>query len=164
VPDSSAGPAALDASSGATPTPDAALDGALVERALCSRDGEAPWTVVWGRLPAGAESLAGVTVVFRNGRRTQPAARMGVLGRHWAAEVAGRFDRVVVDFAGTRTSTKVKPWEPEAKPRRRGRRGGAPEPADPLEQMKQRWGLAALILQPSSVDLPELPDLRIVGG
>jgi hypothetical protein len=29
--------------------------------------------------------------------------------------------------------------------------------------MKQHWGLAALILQPGSVDLSELPDLRIIG-
>ena len=142
-----------------------AADAALVDRALCSRDGEAPWTVVWGRLPAGVESLAGVTVVFRNGRRTQPAARMGMLGRHWAAEVAGRFDKVVVDIGGTRESRKVKPWELETGTRRSGRRGaGNAAPADPLQQMKERWGLAALILQPSTVDLPELPDLRIVGG
>jgi hypothetical protein len=144
---------------------EAAPDAALVDRALCSRDGEAPWTVVWGRLPAGVESLAGVTVVFRNGRRTQPAARMGVLGRHWAAEVAGRFDKVVVSIGGARESRKVKPWEQETGRRRSGRRGAETStPTDPLQQMKERWGLAALILQPSTVDLPELPDLRIVGG
>ncbi len=147
--------------------PDETVDASVIDCALCSRDGEAPWTVVWGRLPPGVESLANVQLIFRRGRKSQPAARMGVLGRHWAGEVAGHFDKVVVSFggqAGQAESRKVRPWETPPQPRRSLRKAaGGTEPADPLELMKQRWGLAALILQPTSVDLPELPDLRILG-
>ena len=107
-------------------------------------------------------------VTFRRGRKTQPAARLGVLGRHWAGEVAGRFDKVEVSFGGQAEQTesrKVRPWETPPQPRRVLRKAtGAAEPVDPLELMKQRWGLAALILQPNSVDLSELPDLRILGS
>ncbi|WP_414169793.1 hypothetical protein ACMATS_31440 [Streptoverticillium reticulum] len=138
------------------------VDASVIDGALCSRDGEAPWTVAWGKLPPGVET---VQVSFRRGRTSQPAARIGVLGQHWAGEVAGRFDKVVVSFAGKRESGKVKPREKTPQPRRRLRRARADgtAPVDPLEEMKQHWGLAALILQPGDVELPELPDLRIIG-
>lgn len=142
--------------------PDKAVDASVIDGALCSRDDEAPWTVVWGKLPPGIED--NVRVTFRNGRKTQPAARIGLLGQHWAAEVAGRFDKVVVSFGGKQESSKVSPREKTAQPRRFSRNGGGSGvPADPLEQMKQHWGLAALILQPGSVELSEIPDLRIIG-
>jgi hypothetical protein len=140
-------------------------DASLIDEALCSRDDEAPWTVAWGRLPPGVE-IESVHAVFRNGRRSQPAARIGVLGRHWAAEVAGRFDQAVVSFAGRPQSRKVRVREKASETRRSRRRAGAAGVAvsgDALEEMKQHWGLAALILQPGSVELSELPDLRIVG-
>lgn len=118
---------------------------------------------MWGKLPPNAGT---VQVTFRRGRKTQPAARIGLLGQHWAAEVAGRFDKVEVAVAGVREVGAVKPRQETVQPRRglRKRSGGATAPADPLEQMKQHWGLAALILQPGSVELSELPDLRIIGG
>jgi hypothetical protein len=137
------------------------VDASVIDGALCSRDDEAPWSVVWGKLPPGVET---VQVSFRRGRKSQPAARIGVLGQHWAGEVAGRFDKVVVSFAGKRESSKVKPREKTPQPRRLLRsRAGSAAPVDPLEEMKQHWGLAALILQPGSVEVSELPDLRIIG-
>lgn len=144
------------------PVHDKAVDTApIIDGALRSRDDEAPWTVAWGKLPPGAEH---VHVVFRNGRKTQPAARIGVLGQHWAGEVAGRFEKVVVSFAERQESRKVKPREKIPRPRRSPRgSAGLAAPADPLEEMKQHWGLAALILQPGSTELSELPDLRIIG-
>jgi hypothetical protein len=138
-------------------------DTSLIDEALCSRDDEAPWTVAWGRLPTGVE-IAGLHAVFRNGRKSQPAARIGVLGRHWAAEVAGRFDKVEVTFAGTPQSRKVRVREKAPETRRARRKAGAAgvsAPADALDEMKRHWGLAGLILQPGGVELSELPDLRI---
>jgi hypothetical protein len=130
----------------------------VIDGALHSRDDEAPWSVAWGKLPPGATS---VRVTFHAGRRSQPAARVGVIGRHWAAEVAGRFDKVRV-FAGEgRVTGKIRIRD---KPAARGlRRKKDAEHADPLERMKQHWGLAAVILQPGSEDRPELPDIRSAG-
>lgn len=134
----------------------------VIDGAVCSRDGEAPWTVAWGKLPPGVQN---VQVTFHNGRKTQPAARIGVLGSHWAAEVAGRFGKVAVGYAGERQSMKVRPREKDPAPSRAARKDpGAAVTADPLERMKQHWGLAALILQPGSVELSEIPDLRIIAG
>jgi hypothetical protein len=132
-----------------TPTP-------LIDGALHSRDDETPWSVAWGKLPDGVDH---VQVVFRNGRKTQPAARADVVGRHWAAEVAGRFDKVTVTGVGVRATAKVKTRE---KPGRRDRKKIAS--GDPLAQMKHHWGLAGLILQPGSHERPELPDIRSAGG
>lgn len=127
----------------------------VIDGALRSLEEEAPWSVAWGKLPPGASS---VRVTFHAGRKTQPAARVGVVGRHWAAEVAGRFDKVTAVAGQTRTTAKTRPRE---KPTSRGlRRKKATEHADPLERMKQHWGLAAVILQPGSEDRPELPDIR----
>jgi len=141
--------------------PDKPVDTPIIDGALCSRDDEAPWTVVWGKLPPNVET---VQVTFRNGRKTQPAARIGMLGQHWAAEVAGRFEKVVVSYAGKQESSKVKPREKTPQPRRSSRKSTtATSPIDPLDEMKRHWGIAGLILQPGSVELSEIPDLRIIG-
>jgi hypothetical protein len=143
----------------------------LINGALCSLEGEAPWTVVWGKLPDGVQ-MSDLRVTFRNGRRTQPVARMEVVGRHWAGEVAGRFDKVEVSYGGEKRrrpeTAKVSERQKEPAPSRRRpwrRRPGQPAAvvADPLAQMKTHWGLAGLILQPGSVELSELPDIRISG-
>jgi hypothetical protein len=132
-------------------------DPALITGALRSRDDDpAPWSVAWGQLPPGTTT---VQVTFRAGRRSEPAARVGVLGRHWAAEVAGRFDRVLVAGRAARESAKVKTREKTPEPRRFSRKKNA-LPADPLERMKHHWGLAAVILQPGSEERPVLPDIR----
>ncbi|MEY9909877.1 hypothetical protein ABIA35_006120 [Catenulispora sp. MAP12-49] len=138
------------------PPPEAA-DTALIGGALRSRDEDAaPWSVAWGLLPPGVET---VRVLFRNGRVAAPAARVGVLGRHWAAEVAGRFDKVVVDGGTEHETLKVKTREKTPEPRRFSRKKST-LPTDPLERMKHHWGLAAVILQPGSEDRPMLPDIR----
>jgi hypothetical protein len=141
-------------------------DTALIGGALRSRDDDsAPWTVAWGMLPPGVEA---VQVTFRDGRRTEPAARVGVLGRHWAAEVAGRFDKVVVTGNGAapdapvRESAKVRTRDKTPTPGRFSRKKSA-VPTDPLERMKHHWGLAAVILQPGNEDRPVLPDIRSAG-
>ncbi|WP_370370652.1 hypothetical protein [Catenulispora sp. GP43] len=134
---------------------------ALIDGALRSRDDDpAPWSVAWGLLPPGVEA---VQVTFRDGRRAVPAARVGVLGRHWAAEVAGRFDKVVVAGGAARETAKVRTREKTPEPRRFSRKKST-LPTDPLEQMKHHWGLAAVILQPGSEDRPILPDIRSAGG
>jgi hypothetical protein len=131
------------------------VEALVVDDALRSLDGEAPWSVAWGKLPAGVTT---VRVAFLAGRRAQPAARVGVVGRHWAAEVAGRFDKVRIVAGEAQVTTKIRTRE---KPVSRGRRKGkVAEHADPLERMKQHWGLAAVILQPGSDERPELPDIR----
>jgi hypothetical protein len=84
------------------------VDTPAIDGALCSLDDEAPWSVAWGKLPTGVDH---VKVVFRRGRKTQPAARIGIVGRHWAGEVAGRFDKVVVSYAAKQESSKVRPRE-----------------------------------------------------
>jgi hypothetical protein len=111
-------------------------------------------------LPPGVEA---VQVTFRGGRRSEPAARVGVLGRHWAAEVAGRFEKVVVTGGTLRETAKVRMREKTPTPRRLSRTRSA-LPTDPLERMKHHWGLAAVILQPGSEDRPMLPDIRSAGG
>lgn len=137
------------------PEPEEAVESLAVEDAVRSRDDEAPWSVAWGRLPPGATS---VRVTFHSGRKSQPAARVGVLGRHWAAEVAGRFDKVKVVAGESQKMAKIRTRE---KPVPRGlRRKKTAEHTDPLERMKHHWGLAAVILQPGSEDRPELPDIR----
>jgi hypothetical protein len=142
------------------PTPEATPDTALIGGALRSRDDDpTPWSVAWGMLPPGVEA---VRVAFRDGRRLEPAARVGVLGRHWAAEVAGRFDKVVVSAGPVRESVKVRTREKTPTPRRFSRKK-ASSPTDPLEQLKHHWGLAAVILQPGSQDRPMLPDIRSAG-
>jgi hypothetical protein len=134
---------------------------ALIGGALRSRDDDAaPWSVAWGMLPPGVEA---VRVVFRDGRRSEPAARVGVLGRHWAAEVAGRFEKVVVTGGAVRETAKVRTREKTPAPRRFSRKKSA-LPTDPLERMKHHWGLAAVILQPGSEDRPMQPDIRSAGG
>lgn len=139
----------------------AAEETALIAGALRSRDDDAgPWTVAWGLLPPGVEA---VRVTFRDGRRSEPAARVGVLGRHWAAEVAGRFEKVVVSGGTVRETAKVRTRDKTPAPRRFSRKKST-VPADPLEQMKHHWGLAAVILQPGSEDRPVLPDIRSAGG
>ncbi|MEY9859631.1 hypothetical protein ABH935_005264 [Catenulispora sp. GAS73] len=139
----------------------AETDTALIAGALRSRDDDsAPWSVAWGMLPPGVEV---VQVTFRDGRRAAPAARVGVLGRHWAAEVAGRFDKVVVSGGEARETAKVRTRDKTPTPRRFSRRRSG-LPADPLERMKHHWGLAAVILQPGSEDRPVLPDIRSAGG
>src|SRR5512139_3500219 len=130
----------------------------LVDGALRSRDDEAAWSIAWGRLPPGVKS---VRVTFRAGRRSQSAARVGVVGRHWAAEVAGRFDKVRVVGGEAHATARIRTREKSA-PRGFLRRKSA-EHVDPLERMKQHWGLAAVILQPGSEDRPELPDIRSTG-
>lgn len=138
--------------------PEEPADTLVIDGALHSRDDEAPWSVAWGKLPPGATS---VRATFHAGRRSQPAARVGVIGRHWAAEVAGRFDKVKVFAGETQVTGKVRTRE---KPAARGlRRKKDAEHVDPLERMKLHWGLAAVILQPGSEDRPELPDIRSVG-
>ena len=135
----------------------------MITGALRSLDDETAWTIVWGELPPGVERVG---VTFRAGRASHPAARVGVLGRHWAAEVAGRFDKVVVTCDdGTSATAKVKPREKTPEPReppvwRRFGGASAPAPVDPLDELKRHWGLAGLILQPDGVDRPMLPDLR----
>jgi hypothetical protein len=139
----------------------AGADTALIGGALRSRDDDAaPWSVAWGVLPPGVEA---VRVVFRTGRRSEPAARVGVLGRHWAAEVAGRFEKVVVDGGAVRETAKVRTREKTPTPGRFSRKRSA-LPTDPLERMKHHWGLAAVILQPGSEDRPMQPDIRSAGG
>lgn len=139
----------------------AGADTALIGGALRSRDDDAaPWSVAWGMLPPGVEA---VRVVFRDGRRSQPAARVGVLGRHWAAEVAGRFEKVVVDGGAVHETAKVRMREKTPSPGRFSRKKSA-LPTDPLERMKHHWGLAAVILQPGSEDRPMQPDVRSAGG
>jgi hypothetical protein len=134
---------------------DAPVETLAVDGAVRSLEGEAPWSVAWGKLPAGITS---VRVTFLAGRRSEPAARVGVVGRHWAAEVAGRFDKVRVTAGETQATTKIRDRE---KPVSRGlRKRAVAEHADPLERMKQHWGLAAVILQPGSADRPEMPDIR----
>ena len=136
-------------------------DPALIAGALRSRDDDAaPWTVAWGMLPPDVET---VQVTFRDGRRTEPAARVAVLGRHWAAEVAGRFDKVVVTGGEARETAQVRTRDKTPTPRRFSRRTPG-LPTDPLERMKHHWGLAAVILQPGSEDRPLLPDIRSAGG
>lgn len=136
-------------------------DTTLIAGALRSRDDDpAPWSVAWGMLPPG---VSVVQVAFRDGRRTEPAARVGVLGRHWAAEVAGRFDKVQVSGGEARETAKVRTREKTPTPRRFSRRKPG-LPTDPLERMKHHWGLAAVILQPGSEDRPVLPDIRSAGG
>ena len=136
-------------------------ESALIGGALRSRDDDsAPWSVAWGMLPPGVEA---VQVTFRDGRRTEPAARVGVLGRHWAAEVAGRFEKVVVTGGTARETAKVRTREKTPAPRRFSRKKSV-LPTDPLERMKHHWGLAAVILQPGSEDRPVLPDIRSAGG
>ena len=131
-------------------------DAALIGGALRSRDEDAaPWTVAWGVLPPGVDA---VQVTFRDGRRTEPAARVGVLGRHWAAEVAGRFEKVVVSGGSARETAKVRTRDKTPTPRRFSRKKTS-VPADPLERMKHHWGLA-----PGSEDRPVLPDIRSAGG
>ncbi|MFD0632087.1 hypothetical protein [Catenulispora yoronensis] len=143
---------------GAAEAPDP--ESAFIDGALRSRDDdETPWSVAWGLLPPGVDA---VQVTFRAGRRSEPAARVGVLGRHWAAEVAGRFDRVVVVGGAERASAKIKTREKNPATRRFSRKKTALH-ADPLERMKHHWGLAAVILQPGSEDRPVLPDLRSAG-
>jgi len=139
----------------------AGADTALIGGALRSRDDDAaPWSVAWGVLPPGVEA---VRVVFRTGRRSEPAARVGVLGRHWAAEVAGRFEKVAVDGGGVRGTAKVRPREKTPTPGRCARKSSA-LPTDPRERMKHHGGLAAVILQPGSEDRPMQPDIRSAGG
>lgn len=140
-------------------TADPTDDSAFVAGALRSRDDEAPWSVAWGKLPPGVDA---VQVTFRAGRRTEPAARVGVLGRHWAAEVAGRFEKVTVTGGTRRESTKIKTREKNPTPRRFSRKKALSH-TDPLERMKHHWGIAAVILQPGSEDRPELPDIRSAG-
>ncbi|NUP48361.1 MAG: hypothetical protein HOW97_13795 [Catenulispora sp.] len=156
-PAASTGPVSPD--SVAEPASDAADDSAFVAGALRSRDDEAPWSVAWGKLPLGIDT---VQVTFRAGRRTEPAARVGVLGRHWAAEVAGRFEKVTVTGGTRRESMKIKTREKNPTPRRFSRKKPLLH-SDPLERMKHHWGIAAVILQPGSEDRPELPDIRSAG-
>ncbi|MBS2539492.1 hypothetical protein KGQ20_42795 [Catenulispora sp. NF23] len=152
---------AADAAPAADPD-DTDTGTALISGALRSRDDDpAPWTVAWGMLPPGVET---VRVTFRDGRRTEPAARVGVLGRHWAAEVAGRFDKVQVTGGTVRESAKVRTREKTPTPGRFSRKRNVLPPSDPLERMKHHWGLAAVILQPGSEDRPVLPDIRSAGG
>jgi hypothetical protein len=152
------------AGAGAGGTEATEADTALIGGALRSRDDDAaPWSVAWGMLPPGVEA---VRVVFRDGRRSQPAARVGVLGRHWAAEVAGRFEKVTVTGGADgalRETAKVRTREKTPAPGRFSRKKSA-VPTDPLERMKHHWGLAAVILQPGSEDRPMQPDIRSVGG
>lgn len=139
----------------------AEADTALIGGALRSRDDDAaPWSVAWGMLPPGVEA---VRVTFRDGRRSEPAARVGVLGRHWAAEVAGRFEKVVVTGGTVRETAKVRTREKTPAPGRFSRKKST-LPTDPLERMKHHWGLAAVILQPGSEDRPMQPDIRSAGG
>ena len=158
--------AGQDPAAGAEPVTEA--DNALISGALRSRDDDAaPWSVAWGVLPPGVEA---VQVTFRFGRRAEPAARVGVLGRHWAAEVAGRFEKVVVTGMGAvadgvvRETAKVRTREKTPAPRRFSRNRAGTLPTDPLERMKHHWGLAAVILQPGSEDRPMLPDIRSADG
>lgn len=152
----------MTAETPAIPTPDPAEpDPAFIAGALRSRDDDAtPWSVAWGRLPPGTEA---VQVTFRDGRRTEPAARIGILGRHWAAEVAGRFDKVTATGGATRETAKIRTRDKTPTPRRFSRKKST-LPTDPLERMKHHWGLAAVILQPGSEDRPVLPDIRSAGG
>jgi hypothetical protein len=144
-----------------TPDSPAEPDTAFIAGALRSRDEDTtPWSVAWGLLPPGVEA---VQVTFRDGRRSEPAARVGVLGRHWAAEVAGRFDKVVVTGGAQRETAKIRTRDKTPAPRRFSRKKSG-LPTDPLERMKHHWGLAAVILQPGSEDRPVLPDIRSAGG
>ncbi|WP_143765482.1 hypothetical protein [Catenulispora acidiphila] len=143
------------------PDPAVEADTALIGGALRSREDDgAPWSVAWGMLPPGVEA---VHVTFRDGRRSEPAARVGILGRHWAAEVAGRFDKAVVTAGEIRETVKIRMRDKTPAPRRFSRKKDA-LPTDPLERMKHHWGLAAVILQPGSEDRPVLPDIRSAGG
>jgi hypothetical protein len=136
-------------------------ENALIGGALRSRDDDsAPWTVAWGLLPPGVDA---VQVTFRDGRRSEPAARVGVLGRHWAAEVAGRFEKVVVSGGTVRETAKCRTRDKTPTPGRFSRKKST-VPTDPLERMKHHWGLAAVILQPGSEERPVLPDIRSAGG
>lgn len=148
--------AATDAAPAAGPDDPALIGGALRSRG----DDATAWTVAWGMLPPGVET---VQVTFREGRRTEPAARVGVLGRHWAAEVAGCFGKVQVTAGAVREGAKVRTREKTPTPGRFSRKRSATTPSDPLERMKHHWGLAAVILQPESEDRPMLPDIRSAG-
>lgn len=106
-----------------------------------SWDEKVAWSVAWGQLPPGVDR---VEVRFRRRGRTETARKVDVLGRYWAAEVPGRYRKVIVSGSGVvRTATKMRTRE---KTRRENR---------------PQWDLATAILRPED-EAPVLPDLRSV--